>query len=127
MEYDIKNLFSDLESSIISLQTWNVKYSKNTIIKNGPRSLVLIHSAKKHVIVCNWWKPPLFLKGQFYKLYKLDKVVYYYLVSVLVDFLLLFAHSRGLANTANFIVDKMRNIYKRMGFKGRHCIHSCGP
>jgi len=41
-EYDIKNLFSDLESSTISLQTFNVKYSKNAIIKNGPGSLLIV-------------------------------------------------------------------------------------
>ena len=38
---DITILFSDLVSLIVPLQTWNVKYYKYAIIKNGLKSLVL--------------------------------------------------------------------------------------
>ena len=37
---DITILFSDLVSLIVPLQTWNVKYYKYAIIKNGLKSLV---------------------------------------------------------------------------------------
>ena len=38
---DITILFSDLASLIVSLQTWNVKYYKYAIIKNGLKSLII--------------------------------------------------------------------------------------
>ena len=38
---DITILFSDLVSLIVPLQTWNVKYYKYAIIKNGLKSLLL--------------------------------------------------------------------------------------
>ena len=41
MANDIAILFSDLAFLIIFSNTENVKYSKNAIIKNGPKSLVL--------------------------------------------------------------------------------------
>ena len=41
MENDITILFSDLISLIVPLQTWNEKYYKYAIIKNGLKSLVL--------------------------------------------------------------------------------------
>lgn len=41
MVTDITILFSDLVSLIVPLQTWNVKYYKYAIIKNGLKSLVL--------------------------------------------------------------------------------------
>ena len=37
---DITILFSDLVSLIVPLQTWNVKYYKYAIIKNGLKSLM---------------------------------------------------------------------------------------
>ena len=37
---DITILFSDLVSLIVPLQTWNVKYYKYAIIKNGLKSLI---------------------------------------------------------------------------------------
>ena len=40
MENDITILFSDLVSLIVPLQTWNEKYYKYAIIKNGLKSLV---------------------------------------------------------------------------------------
>ena len=39
---DITILFSDLASLIVPLQTWNVKYYKYAIIKNGLKSLPLL-------------------------------------------------------------------------------------
>ena len=36
-------LFSDLVSLIVPLQTWNVKYYKYAIIKNGRKSLSVDH------------------------------------------------------------------------------------
>ena len=39
---DITILFSDLVSLIVPLQTWNVKYYKYAIIKNGRKSLPLL-------------------------------------------------------------------------------------
>ena len=39
---DITVLFSDLVSSIIPLQTWNIKYYKYAIIKNSLKSLLLV-------------------------------------------------------------------------------------
>ena len=38
---DITILFSDLVSLIVPLQTWNVKYYKYSIIKNGLKSLTI--------------------------------------------------------------------------------------
>ena len=40
MENDITILFSDLVSLIVPLQTWNEKYYKYAIIKNGLKSLI---------------------------------------------------------------------------------------
>ena len=42
MENDITILFSDLISLIVPLQTWNEKYYKYAIIKNGLKSLLLV-------------------------------------------------------------------------------------
>ena len=39
---DITILFSDLVSLIVPLQTWNVKYYKYAIIKNGLKSLLVL-------------------------------------------------------------------------------------
>jgi len=41
IETDITVLFSDLVSLNISSQTWNVKYYKYAIIKNGLKSLII--------------------------------------------------------------------------------------
>ena len=41
MVTDITILFSDLVSWIVALQTWNVKYYKYAIIKNGLKSLII--------------------------------------------------------------------------------------
>ena len=43
MANDIAILFSDLAFLIIFSNTENVKYSKNAIIKNGPKSLLLLY------------------------------------------------------------------------------------
>ena len=43
---DITILFSDLVSLIVPLQTWNVKYYKYAIIKNGRKSLLICSLAK---------------------------------------------------------------------------------
>ena len=40
---DITILFSDLVSLIVPLQTWNVKYYKYPIIKNGLKSLLSVN------------------------------------------------------------------------------------
>ena len=39
---DITILFSDLVFLIVPLQTWNVKYYKYAIIKNGLKSLIIV-------------------------------------------------------------------------------------
>ena len=46
MENDITILFSDLISLIVPLQTWNEKYYKYAIIKNGLKSLVTVFIQK---------------------------------------------------------------------------------
>ena len=48
MENDITILFSDLVSLIVPLQTWNEKYYKYAIIKNGLKSLFTAGSGLIH-------------------------------------------------------------------------------
>ena len=50
---DITILFSGQVSLIVPLQTWNVKYYKYAIIKNGLKSLFPAHlaTANEHIIL----------------------------------------------------------------------------